>query len=218
MTSDLELRPGEAYALERSETALSDVRVDSGAGWTSHLSSGQLTMVRLGDAEYDVMFEARDLDPSAPVRGLLDPLGQLPDRIGSLRYAARMSYDRPWNITALEGQPPLVTRIDLTEADAVWGPLRFASAGTLDIGANGVPEGALSVRAENWRAMLDVAVNAGTLPVRMRGTVEGLLGIVAGLSGDPETIDAELRFEDGQAYLGPLPIGPAPQLFIPYRQ
>jgi hypothetical protein len=48
----------------------------------------------------------------------------------------------------------------------------------------------------------------------MRGTAEGLLGVVAGLSGDPEVIDAELGFSNGRMFLGPLPLGRAPRLLL----
>jgi hypothetical protein len=44
----------------------------------------------------------------------------------------------------------------------------------------------------------------------MQGTVEGLLGVVAGLSGDPGVIDADLRFSNGRVFLGPLARGPRP--------
>ena len=59
-----------------------------------------------------------------------------------------------------------------------------------------------------------MAVRADLLPEQMRGTIEGLLGVVAGLSGDPEVIDAELTFSDGRTFLGPLPVGPAPRLTL----
>jgi hypothetical protein len=86
------------------------------------------------------------------------------------------------------------------------------AAGELEVDASGIPEGDLSIRAENWRDMIDMAVNAGLLPERMRGTAEGLLDVVAGLSGDPEVIDAELGFSNGRMFLGPLPLGRAPRL------
>jgi hypothetical protein len=78
----------------------------------------------------------------------------------------------------------------------------------------GVPEGALAIRAENWREMVAMAVRAGLIPEQMQGTFEGLLGVVAGLSGDPEVIDADLSFSNGRMFLGPLPVGPAPRLIL----
>jgi hypothetical protein len=69
--------------------------------------------------------------------------------------------------------------------NAVWGGLILRAAGDVDVDAAGIPEGAIAIRAENWREMVAMTVRAGLLPEQMQGTVEGLLGVVAGLSGDP---------------------------------
>ena len=95
---------------------------------------------------------------------------------------------------AIEDRRPQITALDLREVNAVWGGLILRAAGELTVDAAGLPEGVLSVRAENWREMVAMAVRADLLPEQMRGTIEGLLGVVAGLSGDPEVIDAELTF------------------------
>jgi hypothetical protein len=83
-------------------------------------------------------------------------------------------------------------------------------AGTLDVDSAGVPVGRITVRAENWRQMLEVARRAGLVPRALEGTVASALELVAGLSGRPETIDAPLNFRNGRVSFGPIPIGPRP--------
>ena len=39
--------------------------------------------------------------------------------------------------------------------------------------------------------------------------------MLARMSGDPETLDATLKFENGRAFLGPIPIGAAPVIRLP---
>jgi len=39
-----------------------------------------------------------------------------------------------------------------------------------------------------------------------------MLEALAGLSGQPENIDATLNFSNGRIFLGPIPLGPAPSL------
>jgi len=214
MTSELDLQPGSRFALDVSDTVLANVMVTSDAGWRMALPEGRLSMIRQEgqDARYDVDFTARDLAPPVPTRRQLDPGGILPETIETLAYSAAMEFDRPWDLRAIEDRRPQITALDLREMNAVWGGLILRAAGELTVDAAGLPEGVLSVRAENWREMVAMAVRADLLPEQMRGTIEGLLGVVAGLSGDPEVIDAELTFSDGRTFLGPLPVGPAPRL------
>ena len=216
MTSELELRPSDLYALDLSDTRLSDVTVESSAGWRMALAEGHLTMaLREGtEAAYAVSFAARDLAPPAPARAQLDPAGVLPATVSVLGYDAVMEFDRPWDLRAIEERRPQPVRVDLRELQAIWGGLLLRAAGEIVVTDTGVPEGEIAVRAENWRDMVELAVNGGVIPERMRGTVEGLLGVVAGLSGDPEVIDATLGFSGGRVFLGPLPLGPAPRLVL----
>jgi hypothetical protein len=216
MTSDLDLRPGEDYALDLSDTRLSEVSVQGDAGWTLALSEGRLTMARQegAPATYDVTFSAAGLVPPMALRARLDPAAILPDAISALDYRAAMAFDRPWDLLAIEDRRPRITRLDLHEAQAAWGGLLLLASGRLDVGPDGVPEGDLAIRAENWREMVAMAVAAGIVPARFQDTAEGVLGVVAGLSGDPEVIDATLTFSNGRSFLGPLPLGPAPRLAL----
>jgi hypothetical protein len=76
------------------------------------------------------------------------------------------------------------------------------------VDAAGIPEGAIAIRAENWREMVAMTVRAGLIPEQMQGTVEGLLGVVAGLSGDPGVIDADLGFRTGACSSARCPSAP----------
>ncbi len=75
-----------------------------------------------------------------------------------------------------------------------------------------MPEGRIALRATNWREMLRIARTAGVLPEAIAGTVERGLGLLAGLSGNPETLDAPLTFAGGRVAFGPIPLGAAPRL------
>jgi hypothetical protein len=214
MVSTLEIRPGTFFEIDLSRTLLRDLRVESDAGWQAVLREGTLDLTRQEgpQAAYDVAFAARDLMPPGPVGAALDPGRVLPATIESLTYRADMAFDRPWDLRAIAERRPQITALDLAELEAVWGGLVLRAAGALEVDADHLPEGALAVRAEAWREMVAMATRAGVIPAPMQATVEGVLEIVAGFSGDPEVIDAALRFADGRMFLGPLPIGPAPLL------
>lgn len=212
----IELGRGAALPLERSDMDMRAVTVASSEGWQSALATARLSVAREDGAEarYGVQFDATDLTPPGPLAALLDPAGLLPEAMAVMRYEAQMGFDRPWDITAIEVSRPQITDLALTEMRAEWGELLFRASGDLRVDADGYPEGEIAVRAENWREMIEMAVNAGVLPAEARGTVEATLGFIAGLSGRDSDIDAALGFRNRLMFLGPLPIGQAPRLIL----
>lgn len=215
MSSVLHVRPAAGFALDISETELRAVRIESDAGWVTTLPEGRLTVARQEgqEAVYDVAFAARGLAPPERLRAALDPADVLPVTIETLDYAAEMSFDRPWDLRAISERRPQISALDLGQLNAVWGGLVFRAAGALAVDpATGVPEGDVTLRAENWREMIAMAARAGLIPPRLQPTAESFLEVVAGLSGDPDVIDATLRFTGRRMFLGPLPLGPAPVL------
>ena len=72
--------------------------------------------------------------------------------------------------------------------------------------------GSITIKAKNWREMLDLAVQVGWVPEAMKPSLESGLNLLAGLSGSKETLDASLDFKDGRVSFGPFAIGTAPRL------
>ncbi|AHM04297.1 High-affinity K+ transport system, ATPase chain B [Roseibacterium elongatum DSM 19469] len=216
MRSELDVQPAAQFALDASVTEMQGVEVASTEGWSMYLSDGRLTGQRVEgtDDTYDVAFVAEGLEPPGPMAALLDPAGVLPQRIGTVTYRARMAFDRPWDLRAIEERRPQISQIALEDMSAQWGDMLFRATGAVDVDAAGQPEGDIAVRAENWQSMVELAVNAGAIPQQLQGSIEAVLGMVAGLSGRPENIDATLSFRDGRVFLGPLPLGPAPRLIL----
>ncbi|MEJ6391472.1 DUF2125 domain-containing protein [Gymnodinialimonas ulvae] len=216
MFADLDLRPTSNFALDGLDGALTELSVSSSLGWTLALASADLSIADMaGDTNrYDIVLTAVDLDPPQAVRNTLDPAGVLPELIAQFGLAIRARFDAPWDMAAIEVARPQPTQLEIEQISANWGDMLFRATGTLDVTAGGVPEGALAVRAENWRAMVDLATNAGLLPERIRPTAEAMLEVLAGMNGSAENIDATLNFSNGRAFIGPLPIGPAPSLRI----
>ena len=84
--------------------------------------------------------------------------------------------------------------------------------GDVDVDGSGRLDGALDLRAEDWRAYLDAQGADGGGPEE---AVRGLLEMVSLVSGGGETLDLTLRLEDGQMSVGLIPLGPAPRLRLP---
>ncbi|MGI3184420.1 DUF2125 domain-containing protein [Nioella aestuarii] len=212
----LHIRPLDYLALEQSETRITALEMESDIGWSSRLDRAVALVAERHEPghRYDIRIDASGVDPAGAVLALLDPAGVLPQSIELVHLDAIMGFDRIWDLTALESSRPAITRVELTELRAEWGQLALRLSGDLDVDAEGMPMGDLSVRAQNWRAMIEIGVNAGAIPASFRGTLETGLGLLAGLSGRPEDLDATLSFSDGQVYFGPIPLGPAPRLIL----
>ncbi len=216
MAAVLHVRPGTDLELAESEVVMSQVGVTSTEGWQMALTDGvfRATREEEGDATYAVLFEANALTPPEPWQAVLNPAGVLPDAVDLMRFEAVMGFDRPWDLSALERARPGITSIDLADLSANWGELSLRLAGQMEVDADGYPTGEVSVRAQNWREMVVMAVNAGVIPEEAQGGIEGVLGLVAGLSGRDSDIDAPLQFRDQRVFFGPFPIGEAPRLIL----
>ena len=216
MRAGIGFEAGTALALDTSDVVLTDMRLVSTAGWEAALAGGRLTTARAEGVEngHAVGFEAASVRPADPLRAALDPAGVLPETVETLRIAATLGFDAPWDRFAIERARPQITSVDLSELRATWGRLDLRAAGALTVDGDGVPEGRITVKATNWREMLDIARNGGLLPESLMPTAELALELLAGLSGPPDTLDAPLSFQNGLVTFGPIPLGPAPRLVI----
>lgn len=159
---------------------------------------------------YRLGVQADGLAPSLPWRAQLDPRDALPDRFEALRADFFVTFDKPWNRSAIEEARPQPGRIEVRLAEARWGKLELQLAGELSVDKAGQPDGTLMIKARNWRDILQLAVNSGALGEGFASTLEDGLSLVAGLAGNPQTLDIPLDFRRGRVFLGPVPLGPAP--------
>lgn len=213
MRGSVVFKAGTDLTLDHSAFVMENVAL-SGTGWAMALAEGRFATRQsvARDDTHDIAFEALGFAPTDATRRFLDPGATLPATVETLKIDATLGFDAPWNRFALEDRRPQVTQIDLNSAQATWGTLDLRASGSVSIDADGLPTGRITITATNWRDMLAMAVAAGLVRDTVAQTVERGLGILAGLSGDPATIDAPLSFQNGFVSLGPLPLGPAPRL------
>lgn len=216
MEAGLGLDGGLSLTLDTSDMALRDIRLTSTRRWTAGLDAGTLTTRRLSDRPlaHDIRFAATGVTPSQAALRRFDPAGLLPDTITALELNGVAEFDAPWDKRAVEDRRPQITALDLEKLRAEWGTMVLEAAGDLTVDPDGIPTGRVDIRAVNWREMLEVLSGADLVPMSILPTIERGLEILAGLSGNPNTIDAALGFQNGFMSLGPVPLGPAPRLVI----
>ncbi|WP_306151730.1 DUF2125 domain-containing protein [Roseovarius sp. MMSF_3281] len=162
------------------------------------------------DPVYRLGLRADGVAPSVPVRARLDPRGSLPETLEALQADMVVEFDKPWDRSAIEEARPQPRRVKVKLAQARWGRLELQAAGEVTVDARGVPTGEITVKARNWREILELAVTAGAIPEGFAGTLEDGLSLLSQMAGNPKTLDIPLGFRGGRVMLGPVPIGPAP--------
>ncbi|MEP1964794.1 DUF2125 domain-containing protein [Tateyamaria sp.] len=210
----LNLHPGTALELETLGWTSGPWQVEDAAGAQVQADSLTLTMVQSAGPQYDFTAQANQFAPGDAIRALLRLPDSFPRAFDSLTLQAAVTFDTPWDRRALDTARPQPRRIDLHLAEARWGDLRLNFAAPLDIDGTGTPTGVVSLQAENWRTMLDLAEASGVLPNALRGQAEGILQLLANASGNPAHLDVELTLRDGNIYFAFFPIGPAPKLVL----
>ena len=208
--------PGPRLTLDHASVQLDGLKIVSTNEWSVALDHAQFNTQRSDDdpLEHDITFIAEGFAPSQNMARLLQDQDGLSDTFETLDMDMTARFDAPWDIRALAGPRPQPTHITLRAFSAQWGALTLRLAGDFVVDAEGYPTGTLAVKAENWREMIAVARSVGTIPQDMASIAERAGGILAGLSGRKDTIDAELTVKNGTISLGILPLGPAPRLRI----
>lgn len=207
--------PGTRLEVRTLELDLDRLALASTRGWQTRLDRGHLSAIATDAPDtYDLRFEATGVVPTDGLRTVLDPARILPEVMDGFTATGTVVFDAPWDRFAVEDARPRIIAIDLDDMRASWGELELRAAGTLTVDAGGIPDGRISVKATNWREMLGMARNAGLVPEPLIPTLERALGMLAGLSGPPDTLDAPLTFQNGFVFFGPIPLGPAPRVTI----
>lgn len=216
--------PGPSMALYALSAEVAGLTVDAtmlgAGGWTAEAAVLEARLARAApgsapDHGYDLSLTAAEVILPAPVLAAIDPSGALPETFDSLVIDVRAGLDRPLDRRTAEAVTPGVTALSLRRVEARWGALELTATGRLRADARGFAEGELRLRAVNWREILRAAVAAGALRREVAGALEAGLGLVAALSGDRDTIEAPLAFSNGNARIGPVPVGRAPRLRDP---
>lgn len=139
--------------------------------------------------------------------------GPLTDgRAEALAVQAILTFAEPLTLDSLSAPDTLPTEIDLARAEYRVEGLELNAAGRVTVDDAGRLDGDMTLRAVNWRELIDRARAADLLPDLFTDTLEDALSIAAGLGGRPDTLDIPLNIDRGQMRFGMIPLGPAPRL------
>lgn len=214
MRASLVLRAGTALLLDRANFSVDTLGVQSSADWRLAANSLNLALHRQdkGFHTYRLALKSEGLAP--PIAYNLPSGKSLPKTLKIVQADLFVGFDAPWDRHALEDARPQPTWIDVKTAQVTWGDLELQAAGKVTVDSTGYPNGELTLRATNWREIIAVARATDQIPTGVLNAVEQGLELLAGLSGNPKTLDIPLNFGSGATRIGPIPIGPAPRLVL----
>lgn len=211
--ASLFLKPETALGLDQAILIVSNLNVGTASGLETTLSLGRFAAeaVPATESTYRLGVDIEALKPSLSFRRLLDPARIMPDVIANVRLDATASFDKPWDRFAIEDARPQPTRIELANMSAEWGTATFRAVGTVDVSPDGIPDGEITIRAEDWRRILEFAVTSGLLPGNAAGPMERALELLEDVRGN---LDTTIGLRGGFIQLGIIPVAPAPRLVI----
>lgn len=210
------MEPAPSLPLERAVIVVDALNVSTNLGWIARLDQGRFASEQIPARQnaHRIGAELIGFYPPDQMISLIDPAGLLPASVERLRFDADIGFTAPWDRSAIEVARPQITSIDLADLSAEWGSITFRAAGALTVDARGTPTGEISIKAVDWRRLLQMSVASGLISENLAPSIENALELIAALKGPSDTIDADLTLRSGSVFLGPIPLGDAPKIII----
>ena len=211
----LRLHPGTTLQLEEMRGEVSNIRFDMGAGRLFSMKALTTTVQQTANPQtYDIDFVGTEFAPGILIREALRLPDAWPDALETLVADMTVTFDRPWDRSALEENRPQPRAMKIDRVETAWADLRISLNADLLVAEGGVLSGSLEVQAQNWQRMLDLVTASGVLPPQMRPQIESGITLLSGLSGSSDTLDLDITIEDGRMRMGFIPLGNAPLLIL----
>lgn len=200
--------------IETLTGVLEALRISSDSDWAVDASEVRVAVRPTAGRSgwMDVGAEAIGLRPPAPFVATLSESGELPNRFDRVYGDFAVRFDTEAGLSGwLDGSGQIDT-IDIDQVVLEWGALELSLSGELTADRDGRAEGEIDVTARNWNDILSVAGEAGLLTEAAVQLLGQGLNLLSGFNGSRETLDIPLSFRDGDTYLGPIRVAPAPML------
>ena len=210
-----------AGVFANTDLSFNDATVEVGAasvisdfGWQISVDRALLAFRAEPAAQnrYDAYFDADQIILPESVIARIDPAGDLGAVLTRAVFDSAVSFDQPLDRHGFDGRgtEPRATNFTLRNLTLIWGPVEIRAQGAFDIDAQGNPDGRITFRSEQWRQVIDLMVAAGMIDAGLAPTIVNVAAATA-LDGGPP--DFPIVFSGGRMFLGPLPIGDAPQFW-----
>lgn len=196
--------------LTRFTAEVGQMSIDGAVGSVLSLSNALVALRPAAEPlSYDVFADIDDLALPVNLRQILDPASNFPPALSQFTIDVNVTTDRKLDRHVLdELKRPQVEAFKLNGMTLAWGSLSLRGTGEVTIDGAGIPTGKITLEAQSWREMLQMAVNAGVVDSGVSRTLENMGSLWAGGS---MTLSLPISFQNGMMLIGPVPAGPAPR-------
>jgi hypothetical protein len=156
-----------------------------------------------------------EISPPEALRDMAAGIGLSEKAIDSITLDATATFAAAPGLSQLGAAPPALEALSIADLSVTWAELSLRAQGDLVADANGFASGTLNLRLSNWQEMLDMAVSSGAIGADVAPALEFALGLMAGLGGDRDALEATVTLRDGVMAIGPIAIGTAPRFALP---
>ena len=206
--------PRSDFIIDRATLTANTIDIQSTANWGAASEDLVLALRQStkGEAHYDLAVKTSSFRPSNALLLEIDRARVMPESFQLFELSAVAAFADKLSRNSFNNNSADLTHVDLEGLNLEWGDLAFRAAGEFDVDAEGYPSGRITVRAENWERILDMAIAADVVNVNFGETLRSGLSLLARFSGNPDTLDVPLSFTNKETRLGPITLGPAPRL------
>ncbi len=206
--SSLIFKPETSLALDRWQLEVEELLAVA-PDWKAAVGSASFALVDAGREvpAYNLYIQGLEIKVPKRWRKMSGQRGRIPET----HVDATLIFDRPLDRFAVENGNPSFKVINIRDAHFEWGSVDLNASGRLTVAKNGRLNGDLTFQTRDWRSLFEIAKAAGLIPRSQEDNWETGLTIIAGFSGNDEEIEAAIRFERGEMFLGIIPLGPAPR-------
>lgn len=214
--ASVNLHPGTALELERLLATAGPWQLNSRGGNVLSAESLRAGFSQKDEVPrgYTLALDAESFAPGDVIRSILALPADWPRVFDTFSADLDVRFDRTLDMRSVDAELPRVRAVDIRRITLAWGDLGFAASGLVEVDAEGVPEGALTVRLDNWRKIVAQVERAGIVTAQERAQAEVLLNALANMGGSTEVLDLDVRFTQGEMYLGAIRLGLAPRLML----
>lgn len=211
--ASLVLVPGTALALDGIIVDGTDLVATSSLGWV--LAAARAELATRQDASvtngHEINVTLTNLIPDPALLTAIAASSDLPGVVEVAQIDLVAGFSAPIDRFAGDTKPQAVSVV-VKKGEIRWGDLILAAKGALAADADGLAEGQVDIRIENWRKMLPVAVAMGLIKAEVAPTVENMMALMAQQSGNATDLELPLVMKAGRMSLGPIPLGDAPRM------
>ena len=216
MTARLAIRPGLSMSLIDASAEVAGLDVRARSGWTARAGKIEAEIAeRVNDEGYAITIRAERVLMPEPLMARIDPTGLAGREVERMTFDGAVIFDVPLDRHLIEDGRLSLRAVTIRRAGIQWGQLRLEAKGAIKVDRRGYPEGKIKLTALHWRQIVAMARRAGVIGPDVANGIVTALGFVALLGGDRDALDATLKFKDGQVWIGPVSLGPAPRLAPP---